>query len=235
MNRLVKILNSIKSWHWYDWLKYIQATIIFIIAFIFLGTAATIGLVEIIFATVTYFAMLISAGYLIIKDSKFAHCFVLLFCGYMLAYAVYFIGAFRDFPNVADICLMGFFAVSAICLIHLLLNKQIKLVKNAAASMAFGILVCWTLIIGTGTIFLGTEPDIEQLIHKDCIETKIAKGYPKEFAREYCAGPAHGCVEKFYEENCEPDIKCCFATIEEDKKWNYLEYDEHGNKIIINP
>lgn len=67
-------------------------------------------------------------------------------------------------------------------------------------------------------------------IQKDCIETKISKGYPKDFAEEYCSTAGEGCVEKGYEENCRVGVICCFATIEEDKKWNYLDYDKNENK-----
>lgn len=60
---------------------------------------------------------------------------------------------------------------------------------------------------------------------------KTMKQIFKKFATEYCWGEGRGCVEKGYEENCEVGLKCCFATIEEDKKWNYLDYDEKGNRI----
>lgn len=79
--------------------------------------------------------------------------------------------------------------------------------------------------------FVPDDDDFLYEIAKECIETKISKGYTEEFAREYCFGAGEGCTEKVYAENCEVDFKCCFATIEEDKKWNYLDYDENGNKI----
>lgn len=60
---------------------------------------------------------------------------------------------------------------------------------------------------------------------------KTMKQIFKKFATEYCCGEGRGCVEKGYEENCEVGLKCCFTTIEEDKKWNYLDYDEKGNRI----
>lgn len=66
----------------------------------------------------------------------------------------------------------------------------------------------------------------------ECIAKKIEKGYPKDFAKEYCKNISWGCARgRIYEENCNPEVKCCFVTIEEDKKWNYLDYDENGNKI----
>ena len=50
-------------------------------------------------------------------------------------------------------------------------------------------------------------------------------------AKEYCRDISWGCARgRIYEENCNPEVKCCFVTIEEDKKWNYLDYDENGNK-----
>lgn len=76
----------------------------------------------------------------------------------------------------------------------------------------------------------GVVPDYEDEIEEECVATKIEKGYPEKFAKEYCWGEGKGCVEKGYVENCEVGLKCCFATIEEDKKWNYLDYDENGNK-----
>lgn len=233
MKCFAKIFNNIKSWHWYDWLKYIQATVAFILAFICLGVAVPIGISATILCTITFFVLLISVGYLIIKDSKFAHCFVILVCIWQ-AYVIYFYGVFRDFPNLTDIFTLCVLTVSVVCLIHLMINKKIKSVKNTVAVISYIILGYWTLIIGAEIIIFDSEPDIKFVIQKECIETKIAKGYPKEFAREYCAGPGYGCVEKFYDKNCEADIKCCFATIAEDKKWNYLDYDEHGNKIIVN-
>ena len=74
-------------------------------------------------------------------------------------------------------------------------------------------------------------PDYEYEIEEECVAKKIAKGYPKDFAKKYCYGEGLGCIEKEYVENCEVGLKCCFATIEEDQKWNYLDYDEFGNKI----
>lgn len=66
---------------------------------------------------------------------------------------------------------------------------------------------------------------------KECIATKIEKGYPEDFAEKYCKDISWGCARgRVYEENCNPEVKCCFVTIEEDKKWNYLEYDKNGNK-----
>ena len=234
MKYLSKMLNNIKSWQWYDWSKNIQATIAFTVALVCVGYAATIGILEFFLAAITVFAILTAAGYLIIKDRKLAHCFVIFICACWVSCAIYADAVFRDVPNFSDICILCFATMSVINLLYLLFHKQTTLVKNTAGAIAAVVLGFWTLLIGAGTMMELFEPDIEYTIHKACIETKIAKGYPKEFAREYCAGPGYGCVEKFYENNCDADTKCCFATIAEDKKWNYLDYDERGNKIITN-
>ena len=63
------------------------------------------------------------------------------------------------------------------------------------------------------------------------ITKKIEEGYPREFARQYCVESSLGCLGRKYKEDCDPEVFCCFKTVEEDKKWNYLDYDEQGNKI----
>lgn len=80
MKYLSKMLNNIKSWQWYDWSKNIQAAIAFTVALVCVGYAATIGILEFFLAAITVFAILTAAGYLIIKDRKLAHCFVIFIC-----------------------------------------------------------------------------------------------------------------------------------------------------------
>ena len=66
---------------------------------------------------------------------------------------------------------------------------------------------------------------------KNVLQKRQQKDTQKILQKKYCYGEGLGCIEKEYVENCEVGLKCCFATIEEDKKWNYLDYDEIGNKI----
>lgn len=93
------------------------------------------------------------------------------------------------------------------------------------------------VILAFGAAFIGLDillfsfNSIEDEIRKQCIETKISRGYPKDFAKEYCLGPGNGCIEKVYSTDCDETIHCCFESIEDDKKWNYLNYDESGNPI----
>ena len=80
--------------------------------------------------------------------------------------------------------------------------------------------------------FPDDDGEWNEKLSKECIAMKVEKGYPEDFANEYCKDISWGCARgRVYEENCDPEVYCCFATIEEDKKWNYLGYDENGNKI----
>lgn len=229
------IFNRIKMLNWYDWMKYIQAVIIFAIAFVWIGVAATISILSMILVGLTFAATMFSVGYLIIKNSKFAHGFVLFCCGWWLYYVVKFGRVFWDFPRFDDVIVLICAAISVLCLIYLFANPKIKMPQKNTTMISFSVLCFWAFLFGASIVVFGTMDDIEDVVRKECIENKISRGYPKAFARAYCAGPSFGCVEKIYEENCEPDIKCCFATIEEDKKWNYLDYDEQGNKITQRP
>ena len=111
--------------------------------------------------------------------------------------------------------------------------NQLKLLKC--------IFICfWVLFLGAMILAFGymakNVPDDDgewnESLAKECIATKIEKGYPEDFAEKYCKDISWGCARgRVYEENCDPEVKCCFVTIEEDKKWNYLEYDKNGNKI----
>ena len=113
-----------------------------------------------------------------------------------------------------------------------------KTVKTICFYFAFFVAICLIfafhsfvsgIIIGM-SIYSGNE-DFILTLSKECIEQKIEKGYPEDFANKYCKDISWGCRGRVYEENCNPEVKCCFVTIEEDKKWNYLDYDENGNKI----
>ena len=74
------------------------------------------------------------------------------------------------------------------------------------------------------------DGEYEQEVKEECIKLRIEKGYPEDYAKRYCTEISRYCRFKVYEENCNPEVKCCFVTIEEDKKWNYLDYDKNGNK-----
>ncbi len=92
-------------------------------------------------------------------------------------------------------------------------------------TLAFG-----AAFIGLDILLFGFN-SIEDEIRKQCIETKISRGYTEDFAKEYCLGPGNGCIEKVYSTDCDATIHCCFESIEEDKKWNYLNYNDSGNPI----
>ena len=99
-----------------------------------------------------------------------------------------------------------------------------------------GLLIVYMLIgLIIGAQFWDVVPDDdgehEQQIAEECITQRIEKGYTHDFVYKYCTEISRYCRARIYEENCNPEVKCCFTTIEEDKKWNYLDYDESGNKI----
>ena len=115
------------------------------------------------------------------------------------------------------------------------MKKQTK--SNALSSFIIfcvvglvSVLIVIGIFVYTAMSMSDSEWEYDQKREKDCIELRLSKGYPENIAREYCMAIG-GCVKKEYEENCDPELYCCFATVEEDKKWNYLDYDENGNKI----
>lgn len=100
MNPQKQIFNRIKMLNWYDWMKYIQAVIIFAIAFVWIGVAATISILSMILVGLTFAATMFSVGYLIIKNSKFAHGFVLFCCGGVAVLCGKIWQSFLGFPKI---------------------------------------------------------------------------------------------------------------------------------------
>ena len=102
----------------------------------------------------------------------------------------------------------------------------LRYLKNYRIPYIFIILLCLLSIsFKSCDGYWWDSDDYDYQAYKECVAKKIEKGYPESFARDYCEHIKY-CIKKEYEENCNPEIYCCFMTIEEDKKWNYLDYDE---------
>lgn len=176
-----KFLQNIKSWGWYDWLKYLL--------FIF---------------------MVVIGVFLLFLPFNF----------YILELLMYYI-----IPILAG---LAFFSVIA-CLI----TNQYSQDKYVALFGGYTIASVCLLFIGlfVGLVGYITTPDYKDIVYDECIELRKKEGYSEDFSRKYCFGPSRGCEKKLYSKDCNPELYCCFVTIEEDKEWNYLDYDEKGNKI----
>ena len=107
--------------------------------------------------------------------------------------------------------------------------EKMKLYEKIIITIHIVILV---LVFVGPFIFYITAPefDIVGYYYEECIKLRKTEGYPEDLSREYCSGPSAGCEKRVYSENCNQEVYCCFATIEEDKKWNYLDYDKNRNK-----
>ncbi len=236
---LQQLFPNIKSWGWYGWVKYLMTGL-----FLFGAIRLTIfsvsqsfsehDLWEITFLIPLFVLPMLSCAWLIIKDYRLPYIVCMIFGSMMLFHSVKVLGVYTDtFPDSLDIFDITLTALSLVCFLKITLDK--KLNQKEDHSVLSSIAVCFItalgILIAIGSMIFPDDDDWKFRLEKECIETKVTKGYPRDFAREYCLGAGEGCVEKGYVENCEVGLKCCFATIEEDKKWNYLDYDEIGNKI----
>ncbi len=246
MKRIVKtFLQNIKLWGWYDWLKYLLATFLVGLVMLFAIFALYMGITDpdfafdytIILAAIVFvlfgafvFSPFLSIAYLIIKDFRLPHIILIILNG---------IGVYQsavenmwDYVSVVNIV---FILVSMLCIYKITVQKKPKKkdkTEDTLSILSLVVIVFWMIWLPFVLIMGAQFPDSDFEIEEECVATKIEKGYPQKFAKEYCWGEGRGCVEKGYEENCEVGLKCCFATIEEDKKWNYLDYDKEGKKII---
>lgn len=243
---LKKLFSNIKSWGWYEWLKYLLAT--FLVGFVMVCAvfALYMGITDpdfafdytIILGAIVFvlfgafvFSPFLSIAYLIIKDYRLPHIILIVLNGIGVYLSV--AKNMWDWVSVVNIVLI---IMSTLCIYKITAKKKPKSkaeTEDGLSIASLAVILFW-IIYSPFMIMLAIQfpdSDFELETEAKCIETKIAKGYPEDFAKEYCYGPSKGCEGRVYSNDCNPEIYCCFATIEEDKKWNYLDYDESGNKI----
>lgn len=234
-----KFYADIKLWGWYDWIKYILASSLFI-----LGVCLAVGLAFLpgydsggILIKPILLLPIFAIAWLIHRDYRLPYILLILLGGLGISWSWQGLGVFYDnFPRLIDIINIVLIIISVLCITKITINKRNgQNVRNGILSKISVFIVCvWTALVLLGISVFSSMPDDDNLrieIARECIQTKIADGYPRDFAREYCLGVSEFCTSRNYSENCNPELYCCFTTIAEDMKWNYLDYDEQGNKI----
>ena len=244
MKRIFKILfQNIKSWGWYEWTKYLLASVMSLfVVFIIVGMfVATLSDPEISFVACVFFLPFIvlpilAVAWLIIKDYRLPYILLIIFGIFCTYWSLQGLGVYHDnYPGFLDLIDFIFMIVSVVCICKITLDKDIRKRKDQSSLSNISIIVAcgYIVLLFMGMVISKYMPDDDDWKFeraKECIETRVAKGYPRDFAREYCLGPGEYC-DRTYSKDCDPEIYCCFATIEEDKKWNYLDYDNKGNKV----
>lgn len=235
---LKQLFTNIKTWGWYQWVKYLLATLCFglgtwlMFACLFLAFSDLDMAIFLLFVSCFLVLPIYAISWLVIKDFKLPHIILILISLCYAAMSLQLLGVYHDnYPRLVDIVLFAIIAMSGVCLCKLATSKNTNIEMSNLSSFSYVFAGLWGLfmvLIGGSEVMF---PDFKDMGRKECIENKVAKGYPRDFARQYCLGDGDGCIEKEYDKDCQVGVKCCFATIEEDKKWNYLEYDEQGNKI----
>ena len=244
MKQLFKtFFQNIKLWGWYEWLKYLLAGFLFVFACVmFFGVLymeiheAGIGMMFLTMIAASLFILpTLATSWLIVKDYRLPYVLLVIFGALGIYWSLQGLGVYYDnYPRFFDVVDIVFMIASIICFCKITFDKDVREKKDQSSLSNISIIVaCGYLVM----LFLGMAiskyiPDDDDWKFeraKECMETRVAKGYPRDFAREYCLGPGEYC-DRTYSKDCNPEIYCCFATIEEDKKWNYLDYDEKGNK-----
>lgn len=239
------MLSVIKSWGWYGWVKRVLAVALVMLCIVNMVGVCWYGVVTdgwalaglmLLFYAPFILLPLLGMAWLVWRDFRSPYVVLIIFAVLFMLLGALAGGAHVwRFANIMVMCVLaGVIFVSGVCI------RRLGAVQRATGGAELGgvalvsLIVVWTMTVVMVLNLLGgfflwgyDEFNIEQ----KCIETKIAQGYPEDFAREYCFGPGQGCVSKAYVENCEVGLKCCFATVAEDMRWNYLEYDAQGNKI----
>ena len=212
---------NIKSWGWYEWVKY---TIV-------------IGLLIMCFFVFPLLPLLlISIAWLIIKDYRISHLTLIVTTVLMTMMSLRYHYDYQDtFPQIEDVIFWLFSILSVVCIYKITTKNKTKKKTAEENNMFFEaaslVVIGWyAFFIAPFVVIEARYPDYEHINYKECLKEKTAAGYPEEFVREYCYEHGRWCGIMRYSEDCEPE-HCCFMTLEEDKKWNYLDYDENGNKI----
>ena len=244
---LKKLFSDIKSWGWYEWVKYLLAS--FFIGFVVVFTVFALYMViteadftfdyTVILGVIVFglygallFSPFLSIAYLIIKDYRLPHIILIVLNGIGVYLSV--AKNMWDWVSVVNIVLI---IMSTLCIYKITAKKKPKSkaeTEDGLSIASLAVILFWIIYLPFMIMLAIQFPDSDFELETEakCIETKIAKGYPEDFANKYCKDISSGCLRgRVYEENCDPEVKCCFATIEEDKKWNYLDYDENGNKV----
>ncbi len=235
-----QLVAHIKLWGWYEWVKYILAGLLFGLGVcLAVFSVCDSGTRWLTFLTIGFFLVLpiFAIARLICRDYRLPYIVLIFLCGVGLYWSLQGLGVFYDnFPRLIDVIDIILIIVSVICLIKTTRNTRAR--KNTCSDIlskiSFVIACVWCGLILLGMFVFSSMPDEDSLrleIARECVETKVAAGYPRDFAREFCLGPSEFCAGRTYSENCDPELYCCFATVAEDKKWNYLDYDDRGNKI----
>lgn len=239
------MLSVIKSWGWYGWVKRALAVLLVMLCMLNMVGVCWYGVVDggwayaggmLLFYAPFILLPLLGMAWLVWRDFRSPYVVLIIFSVlFMLVGVLAGVTHAWRFANIMLMCVLaGVVFVAVACI------RRAGAIQRAAGNTEPGggtlvsLIVVWTMTVVMvlnllGGIFLWDYDEFD--IEHECIEAKIAQGYPADFAREYCFGPGQGCVSKAYVENCEVGLKCCFATVEEDMRWNYLEYDAQGKKI----
>ena len=240
--------TNIRSWGWYEWLKYILAGFMCVLAVILTVTMFYVAITDAdttfsLFMVGLFFLPfevlpLLAGAWLIIKDYRLVYIPILTLCIFGIFWSLESFGVYyTTYPRLSDVVDFAIIAASVVCLLKITFDKRIKNKSDNSKLSKISIFVvfAWIIMSLLGLAAAQVVPDddgeFDLATAKECITKKIEEGYPREFARQYCVESSLGCLGRKYKEDCDPEVFCCFKTVEEDKKWNYLDYDEQGNKI----
>lgn len=239
------MLSVIKSWGWYGWVKRVLAVaLVLMCVFVMVGMVwhgvitdgwALAGLMLLFYAPFILLPLL-GMAWLVWRDFRSPYVVLIIFSVMFMVIGALAGGAHVwRFANIMLMCVLaGVVFVAGACVRRAGVVQRVAQGMEPGGGALVSLIVVWTMtVVMVLNLLAGLFlwDDYEFAIENECIEEKIARGYPADFAREYCFGPGQGCVSMAYVENCEVGLKCCFATVDEDRKWNYLEYDDQGKKI----
>lgn len=220
-----RVIAWLKSLSWYTVVKFIVLGM--------LGTLAIAGVVaggiddamtlqDRLVMGVIFLMFCFVLIYGVWRDWWVGYMSLLLMCAVVIVSGVQMAGLYHEYPRMIDICAILFFVMSLLGLIGAVVRAKRKPKKTWVGWCAY-IILCIVLFMSMLAVLFFNDMDAIDEIRADCVQTMVDKGYPRQHARDYCFGVGDGCVEKLYRPDCVVGLHCCMDSIEEYKKWYYLE------------
>ena len=217
-------VNFIKSLSWYNRAKLFFAVIVWAWCGTFGGLLLRLEYLP--FAVLCLLAVW-APIYLIVKGRRVGYLFLLLamgvWCVPMTVMALEYGMSVRSFLTILILLgIMGFAIIDCIRTPVVIGRDTRSTVAIATGVMCFLASALFGLFVA-GVILLGGGEDYELQMYNECVQTRTAKGYPEKEVKDFCMNVSWGCSDKVYVSDCDPDVFCCLDSIEEHKKWNYLD------------